>query len=52
MRFGRIDEPSTGYTPAEGDMMYWDSTAEGWVILNIGTVGQTLTVASGVPDWA
>ena len=34
---------------ANGDIIYYDS---GWKRLAIGTTGQTLTVASGLPSWA
>lgn len=34
---------------ANGDITYYDS---GWKRLAIGTAGQTLTVASGLPTWA
>jgi hypothetical protein len=40
-----------GFTPgdAAGDIKYWDGTA--WVNLEIGTEGQVLEVASGIPSW-
>jgi hypothetical protein len=40
-----------GFTPgdAAGDIKYWDGTA--WVNLGIGTEGQVLEVASGIPSW-
>jgi len=40
-----------GFTPgdAAGDIKYWDGTD--WVNLAIGTEGQVLEVASGIPSW-
>jgi hypothetical protein len=40
-----------GFTPgdAEGDIKYWDGAD--WVNLGIGTEGQVLEVASGIPSW-
>jgi len=40
-----------GFTPgdAAGDIKYWDGTD--WVNLGIGTEGQVLEVASGIPSW-
>ena len=34
---------------AAGDLIYYNS---GWKRLGIGTTGQTLTVAAGLPSWA
>ena len=34
---------------ATGDIIMYNS---GWVRLGIGTAGQTLTVAAGLPSWA
>jgi hypothetical protein len=40
-----------GFTPgdAEGDIKYWDGAA--WVNLALGTEGQVLEVAGGIPSW-
>jgi hypothetical protein len=40
-----------GFTPgdAAGDIKYWDGSD--WVNLGIGTEGQVLEVASGIPSW-
>jgi hypothetical protein len=40
-----------GFTPgdAEGDIKYWDGAD--WVNLGIGTEGQVLEVAGGIPSW-
>jgi hypothetical protein len=40
-----------GFTPgdAEGDIKYWDGAD--WVNLAIGTEGQVLEVAGGIPSW-
>ena len=40
-----------GFTPgdAAGDIKYWNGTD--WVNLAIGTEGQVLEVASGIPSW-
>ena len=35
---------------ATGDLLYFNGSA--WVRLAIGTAGQVLTVAGGVPTWA
>lgn len=35
---------------AEGDILYYSGTA--WARLPVGTAGQTLTVADGLPSWA
>ena len=40
----------TATSQATGDIMYYNGSA--WIRLAIGTVGQTLTVAVGVPTWA
>jgi hypothetical protein len=35
---------------AVGDVIYYNGTS--WARLGIGTAGQTLTVAGGLPSWA
>ena len=35
---------------ATGDTIYFNGTS--WVRLGVGTTGQTLTVAAGLPSWA
>lgn len=37
-------------TPANGDVLYYNSGA--WVTLPVGTDGQVLTLAGGLPTWA
>jgi hypothetical protein len=49
---GATGPAGAGFTPgdAAGDIKYWDGTD--WVNLGIGTEGQVLEVASGLPVWA
>jgi hypothetical protein len=48
---GAVGPAGEGYTKGDavGDIKYWDGTD--WVNLGIGTEGQVLEVASGIPSW-
>ena len=48
---GAVGPAGEGYTrgDAAGDIKYWDGAD--WVNLSIGTEGQVLEVASGIPSW-
>ncbi len=48
---GAVGPAGEGFTPgdAAGDIKYWDGAD--WVNLAIGTEGQVLEVASGLPSW-
>lgn len=44
-----INNPLNGLTPSEGDLLYWNGSA--WTLLSVGSDGQVLKLASGVPAW-
>lgn len=44
-----VNDPLNGLTPSEGDLLYW--TGGAWALLNPGSDGQVLKLASGVPAW-
>jgi hypothetical protein len=45
MKIGKLEEPSTGRTLSNGDIIYYNFAIGAWDILPIGTNGQTLTMA-------
>lgn len=44
-----INNPLNGLTPSAGDLLYWNGTA--WTLLSVGSDGQVLKLASGIPSW-
>lgn len=44
-----INNPLNGLVPSTGDLLYWNGSA--WTLLNVGTDGQVLKLASGLPSW-
>lgn len=44
-----VNNPLNALTPSDGDILYWDSSA--WNLLSVGTNGQVLKLASGLPAW-
>lgn len=44
-----VANPLNGLTPSDGDLLYWDGSA--WTLLSVGSNGQVLKLAGGLPAW-